>query len=217
MNQTDDVGSGEPANRPGDKGSDVARTNIRQWTGAAVGMVIGALVGLAVEFGVESTGILGPKVDALIEDQAANFDQINLKLDELSAAATTPEAQQLLGELKVLVDRQGSLAQETGSQLARLEQDRVSFKSEQLAAEGMSASIDFWLESGDSINVASRQQALALIRTRPNVVSVNVTGTLQNMATGDAVDIAGDDRSCRVILREIEAEAERAGFDIDCS
>ena len=179
-------------------------------------MVIGAVVGLAVEFGVESTGVMGPKVDALLEDQAANFEQIKTKLDELSLTASTPEAQQLLGDLAKLVSQQGELTRTASSQLQLLERERVSFKKQQLTASGIATSIDFWLQTGESINVASEQQALGLTRIFSNAVTVNVTGEKKNMAVGDAVDIAGDEQACRVILRKIERESQRAGFDIDC-
>ena len=56
------------------------RLRMRDWSGASVGMVIGAVVGVAVEFGIESTGVMGPKIDELIGNQAANFTQINAKL-----------------------------------------------------------------------------------------------------------------------------------------
>ena len=40
------------------------------------GMVLGAIVGVGVQKGVESTGILGPSVDALIAEQQSNFNDI---------------------------------------------------------------------------------------------------------------------------------------------
>ncbi|MFP6816750.1 MAG: hypothetical protein VB949_13930 [Pseudomonadales bacterium] len=193
------------------------RLRLKDWGVATTGMVIGAVIGLAVEFGIESTGVMGPKIDALLEAQAGNFEQIKTKLDELSVTASTPEAQQLLGDLAELVSQQDELTREASSQLQLLEQERISFKKQQLTASGIVTSIDFWLQTGESINVASEQQALGATRIFANAVTVNVTGEKKNMAVGDAVDIAGDEQACRVILRKIERESQRAGFDIDCS
>jgi hypothetical protein len=193
------------------------RLRLKDWGVATTGMVVGAVIGLAVEFGIESTGVMGPKIDALLEAQAGNFEQIKTKLDELSVTASTPEAQQLLGDLAELVSQQDELTREASSQLQLLEQERISFKKQPLTASGIATSIDFWLQTGESINVASEQQALGATRIFANAVTVNVTGEKKNMAVGDAVDIAGDEQACRVILRKIERESQRAGFDIDCS
>ena len=82
------------------------RLRLKDWGVATTGMVIGAVIGLAVEFGIESTGVMGPEIDALLEAQAGNFEQIKPKLDELSVTASTPEAPQLLGDLAELVGQQ---------------------------------------------------------------------------------------------------------------
>jgi hypothetical protein len=110
------------------------RLRLKDWGVATTGMVVGAVIGLAVEFGIESTGVMGPKIDALLEAQAGNFEQIKTKLDELSVTASTPEAQQLLGDLAELVSQQDELTREASSQLQLLEQERISFKKQQLTA-----------------------------------------------------------------------------------
>jgi hypothetical protein len=193
------------------------RLRMRDWSGASVGMVIGAVVGVAVEFGIESTGVMGPKIDELIGNQAANFTQIKTKLDELSVTASTPETQRLLDDLGKLVNQQDELTRKASSQLQLLEQERVSFKDQQLTSSGMATSIDFWLQAGESINVASQQQALGVAVVHAKAVVVNVTGKRKQMIVGDAVDIVGDAQACRVILRKIERAGQGAGFDIDCT
>ncbi len=212
-----DNDSPEPGPSPDSVPRQQFRLRLRDWGGASIGMVIGAVVGLAVEFGIESTGVMGPKIDELIGNQAANFTRINAKLDELSVTASTPETQRLLDDLAKLVNQQAELTRKASSQLQLLEQERVSFKDQQLASSGMATSIDFWLQVGESINVASKQQALGVAVIYAKVVVVNVTGNRKQMAVGDSVDIAGDTQACRVILRKIERAGQGAGFDIDCT
>ena len=212
-----DNDSPEPGPSPDAVPRQQFRLRLRDWGGASIGMVIGAVVGLAVEFGIESTGVMGPKIDELIGNQAANFTRINAKLDELSVTASTPETQRLLDDLAKLVNQQDELTRKASSQLQLLEQERVSFKDQQLESSGMATSIDFWLQVGESINVASKQQALGVAVIYAKVVVVNVTGNRKQMAVGDAVDIAGDAQACRVILRKIERAGQGAGFDIDCT
>ena len=50
---------------------------------AVGGMIVGSIVGIAVQVGVESTGILGPGVESLLAEQEANFAGINDRLDAL--------------------------------------------------------------------------------------------------------------------------------------
>jgi hypothetical protein len=47
------------------------------------GMVLGSVVGLGVQLGVESTGLLGPSVESLIAEQQSNFGDVNARLDTL--------------------------------------------------------------------------------------------------------------------------------------
>jgi len=58
----------------------------RYFTGgltALGGMVVGAIVGIGIQVGVESTGLLGPSVDELIAEQETNFDEVHARLDRL--------------------------------------------------------------------------------------------------------------------------------------
>ena len=55
------------------------------------GMILGSIVGIGVQMGVESTGLLGPSVDALIQEQDANFKNINARLAELQNQSSDPE------------------------------------------------------------------------------------------------------------------------------
>jgi hypothetical protein len=84
---------------------------------AVGGMLVGSLVGLAVQLSVESTGLLGPSVESLIDAQASNFDAINMRLDALKAAASDPEAAGEIAELGALLNRQHELTQRAHDEL----------------------------------------------------------------------------------------------------
>jgi hypothetical protein len=84
---------------------------------AVGGMLVGSLVGLAVQLSVESTGLLGPSVESLIDAQASNFDAINMRLDALKAAAADPEAAGEIAELGALLNRQHELTQRAHDEL----------------------------------------------------------------------------------------------------
>ena len=41
------------------------------------GMVVGAVVGIVVQVGVEATGMLGPSIDALLDEQDGYFREVH--------------------------------------------------------------------------------------------------------------------------------------------
>jgi len=52
------------------------KTRLLAGSAALGGMIVGALVGIGVQQGVESTGLLGPGIDELVQEQASNFVQV---------------------------------------------------------------------------------------------------------------------------------------------
>jgi hypothetical protein len=133
--------------------------------GAAVGlggMVLGAVVGLAVQTGVRSTGILGPSVDALMAEQQSNFDDMTARLDELRQLPVDAEVKAGLDELGNALARQDELARQSNAEIAYLVEQVASMREQQLAESGFSGGADFWLKSGESVTVGPDAQVFGL-------------------------------------------------------
>jgi hypothetical protein len=182
------------------------------------GMILGSLVGMGVRMGVESTGLLGPGIEGLIADQQTNFDGINERLDAMQSASTDPELRRHLSELRALVQRQSALSEQAASELQMLSGEVSSMRAQQLAERGYAGGADFWLQTGESVNVGDEQQVFGLIRYwGPNNRSadVNLSGTRQRMAVGDS--IAVPDANCTIFYKQgLPRDDGRIGFDISC-
>lgn len=186
---------------------------------AVGGMIVGSIVGIGVQVGVESTGILGPGVESLLAEQEANFAGLNERLDALQNAANDPALNVHVTELRSLLERQSELSGQASTELRRLSDQVVELRDEQLAERGFSGGADFWLQNGESVNVGDGSQVFGLIRFwgPPNrAADVNLSGTRQRMAVGDSMVVPGDD--CTIFYKQGQARADgRIGFDISCS
>jgi hypothetical protein len=83
----------------------LTRKNLVAGAMALAAMIVGAIVGIAVQAGVESTGILGPSVEAVLEEQQANFSDINARLGELKSQSSDPAVRESLAGLEKLLAR----------------------------------------------------------------------------------------------------------------
>lgn len=181
------------------------------------GMIVGSIVGIGVQLGVESTGLLGPSVDALIEEQAANFDDVNIRLAELSRSSTDPETKKSLAELASLLKRQGELSQHANAELQYLGEQVATFKEQQLADSGHAGGADFWLKGGESVNVAGNDQVFALISARSTFADINLSGTRKRISVGDVLEVQSGEKTCRLFYKQATPRADRrVGFDLDC-
>ena len=98
----------------------LAKDTMRSGGLALGGMVVGALVGIFVQVGVESTGMLGPSVDALLAEQESNFDEVNARLDSLRNTTDDPALSKELEQLAALLKRQDDLSRQAGAELSTL-------------------------------------------------------------------------------------------------
>ena len=194
------------------------KLRLRDGATALTGMVLGTLVGIGVNKALATTGMLGPGVDTLIEEQKSNFDAISSKLDALRQGATEPEMQAAIAELQALLQKQTSLAEQSEQQLRLLNQAAAASKERELAERGMSAGVDFWLKSGEAYNLGARDQVFALQAYGRGVAQVNLSGTIRRLNVGDVMDFMAGDRACRVFYKQATPREDgRIGFDLVCS
>jgi len=181
------------------------------------GMVLGTLVGVAVQKALATTGLLGPGVGALIAEQQNKFAEVNSKLDALRQLSTDPQVQQALGELGTLVQQQSALTQQTEQQLKLMTEEMAAGKERELAERGMSGGADFWLKGGESFNLGARDQVFGLQWWNRGVVQVNLSGMVKRLNVGDVIEFAAGDRSCKVFYKQATPRDDsRVGFDLDC-
>ncbi len=181
------------------------------------GMILGTLVGAAVQKGLRSTGLMGPGVETLIAQQQSNFTEVNGKLDALRKVSSTPAAQRALNELSALLQKQNTLSQETAQQLKLMASEVSASKDRDLAEHGIAGGADFWLKVGESYNLVARDQVFALQGYGGGVVQVSLSGTVKRLNVGDVVEFDAGDRKCKVFYKQAKPRADgRVGFDLDC-
>ena len=181
------------------------------------GMVLGTLVGAAVQKGLQTTGLMGPGVGALIAEQQNKFAEVNGKLDALRQLSSDPEVQRALGELGTLVQQQSALTQQTEQQLKLMAAEMAASKERELAERGMSGGADFWLKGGESFNLGARDQVFGPQWWNRGVVQVNLSGMTKRLNVGDVIEFAAGDGSCKVFYKQATPRDDgRLGFDLDC-
>ena len=182
------------------------------------GMVLGGIVGVAVQQGVESTGILGPSVDTLIAEQQSNFNDITARLDELKNLPVDNEVKAGLDELGIVLARQDELARQANAEIAYLNDQVASMRQQQLAETGYSGGADFWLKSGESVTVGPDRQVFGLLGARSTYADINLSGSRQRVSVGDAIPLPGEQSPCTIFYKQATPRADgRIGFDLACS
>ncbi|MEZ6317552.1 MAG: hypothetical protein R3B49_02180 [Phycisphaerales bacterium] len=185
-----------------------------------VGIVVGAVIGLAVETGVQSTGVLGPGVDTVIAQQADGFAKLDAKLDALRAAESPEQAKALAGDVQAMVDQQKAYAERTADELrgARAELERL--KADALDQAGSAGGADLWLKAGESTTIGHEGFVFSYIKNtyggRTGDLTVNAGGAKPvRLIVGGEVTFEEPDGVWRVIYKQAEARADgRVGFDV---
>ena len=181
------------------------------------GMIAGAFVSVGVEQGLESTGLLGPGVESLIAEQEANFTSVNEQLESIRMTATDPQIKSSLAELGKLLERQDELGRHATAELGYLGEQVAAMRQQQLSDAGFASGADFWLKSGESVNVGGTDQVFALIGSRATIADVNINGVRKRITVGDTVPVAGA-RNCTVFYKLATPRGDgRVGFDVSCS
>lgn len=177
------------------------------------GMVVGAIVGIVVQVGVEATGMLGPSVEALLDEQQGNFEEVHSRLDELRASTDDPDLSRRLNDLATLIERQDELRQQAGSELVSLGNQVATLREDSLSEHGFAGGADFWLAVGESASIGDKQHVLGLVRSWATAADVVFNGKKSRLSVGDSV--SSDD--CVVFLKQARRkEDRRVGFDVSC-
>lgn len=191
----------------------ITRERLQQGSLALGGMVVGAIVGIAIQVGVESTGILGPSVESLLEEQDANFSRLTTQLDDLRELSDDPEITKRLTALGDLLARQGELQSQSNSELAFLGNQLANLEQQSLDERGFSGGADFWLKTGESVSIGDRRNVFGMTRDWGTAVDVNLNGEKARLKVGDTVNTD----QCTVFFKQaISREDGRVGFDVTC-
>jgi hypothetical protein len=204
---------GETAGAAGNK----LPTRARMY-GAALalgGMIVGSLVGIAVQAGVESIGLLGPSVETLIAEQESNFDDMSARIEALKGMTSDSGMAASLDELGKLLSRQGELQHQSNSELSYLGQQVESLRQQSLEDRGFAGGADVWLDTGESVSVGDSNHVLGVVRKFNNAVDVKLNGQKKRLTVGDSVAVEGT--ACNVLVKQAQRREDgRVGFDVTC-
>jgi hypothetical protein len=198
---------------------------------AVGGMVAGALVGMAVQAAVSTTGVLGPGMEDLITEQSANFQKLQAKLDSLGSTTDPAQIKSMAKDLDTLLAQQEKLAQRTHEELrgAKAEIDRL--KEQALESTGAAGGANLWLKPGESVTIGragpggQAGQAGTVVSftsfsgptasTRTTGAVIKVGGETKRLGVGDAAQVKAGSDSYRIIYKQTAPRADgRVGFDV---
>ena len=181
------------------------------------GMILGAVIGIAIEEAVASTGVLGPGLDAVIQEQQDGFSRIDAKLDELRQTTDPQRVEALTGDLVTLMARQQELAQRTREELAGAREEIERLKEQAIDAQGATTGATLWLRAGESATIGEGQNVIGVkvVEERYNRVRVNANGKDRFMTIGDTETFALRNGAMQVILKQAKTRSDgRVGFDV---
>jgi hypothetical protein len=110
------------------------------------------------------------------------------------------------------------LATQTEQQLKLMAGEVAAGKERELAERGMSGGADFWLKTGESMNLGARDQVFALQGYANGIVQISLSGEVKRLAVGGVVDFTAGDRACKVFYKQATPRQDgRVGFDLNCA
>jgi hypothetical protein len=183
------------------------------------GAVVGALIGIGVQVGVESTGVLGPGMDALIAKQAEGFEAMDAKLEALRSASD-PQSAAIAKDLSALVDQQRVFADRTAAELRGAREEIMRLREAALASNGSVTGADLWLGEGEAATVGVHGAVFALVRFnsgggRADDISVIADGKRVRLNVGEEALLPTPAGEYRVIYKAAQPRADgRVGFDV---
>lgn len=177
------------------------------------GMIVGALVGIAVQVGVESTGILGPGVETLISEQDKNFEALHSRLDNLQTTTSDPELARELAEIAALLERQDELRRTANREIETLVGEVDSLRQQNLVEQDLAGGADVWLAEGEGVSVGDKSNVIGVLRILPTAADVVLNGNQTRLNVGGYVST----EDCLVFLKQATRPLDdRAGFDVTC-
>jgi len=182
-------------------------------------VIVGAIIGLAVETGVDSTGVLGPGLEDVLARQADGFALLDSKLDALNKAENLDQAKTLAADISAQVAQQQATAERLGGELrgARAEIERL--RTDAIAASGAVGGAGVWLKPGESIAVGHRGNTFTFMSFSysgsTDKIEANVNGEKRRMEVGDSAEFTTPEGVFRVVFKLAERRVDgRIGFDV---
>lgn len=186
--------------------------------GAAIfGMVFGAVIEMFVQGAMESTGLFGPTLDSVLEQQETNFTSIQAKLAELSSTQDEKERSRIQKELDTLFKSQEKLAGSINEELIANQKQVESLREESLEKQGSAGGADLWLKAGESISVGSRQNVFSFTGLDAyHRAKINLSGDAQVLELGSFVEATTPDGNWKVFYKQKYKGDDRhqSGFDV---
>lgn len=185
-------------------------------TTAVIGMVIGAVIEMFVQGAMEATGWFGPTLEEVVEEQIANFDTLEQKLDKLARTEDVGERKRLLEEVGALVGGQERLTRRTHRELQAYEKQVQELKNRALNESGVAGGADFWLVPGESVTLVTRENVLALLRLYDTGKGrFNFRGETVDLMPGEFIEFSADAETFKLIYKQTAKTGQRrAGFDL---
>lgn len=188
---------------------------------ALVGIVVGGAIQYFVSGALDATGWFGTTLDAVIEEQQANFQEIHARLEALGKAAPgSPEATQIQKEIATLVASQEKLTGRTHSEIASLQDEVTTLRSQALEENRSVGGADFWLLLNEAVTLRDRNSvfSLAAVHYNGSVIDVNLSGKPQRLKPGDFMEFQTSDSICKIFYKVAHAREDgRYGFDLVCT
>jgi hypothetical protein len=185
---------------------------------ALIGIVFGCALQKFVGGALDATGLFGTTLDTVVEQQTANFQELNAKLAALSKAAPgSPEAATLQKDISTLVATQEKLADRTHVEMKSLQDEVTTLRAQALKENRTVGGADFWLLPSESVTLRDRDSvfSLAAVHYNGSLIDVNLSGKITRHKPGDFLPFETSDSTCKVFYKVAhKREDGRFGFDL---
>ena len=182
----------------------------------AAGLILGPYVG---EMMARATpGFFGPDNQQVIEDQNANFDRLESKLEELKlTAGDDPKTAALIKELREALAEQRALAKRKNEMFKEVDIERQMLRDQLTEVKQGSQSVGFWIGEGESISLKDRTKVFSFRRVNSvnDSIQAVISGQRTPMEVGDVVEVDTAEGKMLILYRHGRRESDgRFGFDV---
>jgi hypothetical protein len=170
-----------------------------------------------VQGALESTGLFGPTLETVMDEQMTNFEEIQAKLNALGATTDEGERETLRQELEALLREQERLTNQTHTEIASNLREIEQLRAQSLEKSGVAAGADVWLSPGQSITVGSRDNVMSLVSVDGyRRARVNLSGKVTVMTAGDFVEAPVGSDVWKVFYKQTARGDDNSavGFDV---
>ncbi len=188
---------------------------------ALIGVIFGCALQKFIGGALDATGLFGTTLDTVVEQQTANFQELNAKLAALSKAAPgSPEAATLQKDISTLVGTQEKLANRTHTEMKTLQDEVNTLRTQALKENRTVGGADFWLLPTESVTLRDRNSVFTLAGVYYNgaTIDVNFAGKVTRIKPGDSIEFDSGDSKCKIFYKVAQKREDgRFGFDLVCT